>query len=97
MTATRPTGADLGRIPRRLHDEPVPPEPPHTLTDPLNSVDQAIERVRGGDPGLLADRPDHVPDQRRNEIDTRVRSPAMARSVTGPPEASVRFERARTG
>jgi aminoglycoside phosphotransferase (APT) family kinase protein len=36
-------GSDLGRLLRRLHDEPLPPYPPGQLDDPFDSVANAIE------------------------------------------------------
>jgi Ser/Thr protein kinase RdoA (MazF antagonist) len=40
-----PTAADLGRLLRALHDQPLPPQPPDPLVNPFASVSAAISRT----------------------------------------------------
>jgi Phosphotransferase enzyme family len=41
----RPTGADMGRLLRVLHDQPAVPDPPGRLTDPLASMANAVDEM----------------------------------------------------
>jgi|GEM_PF-660159 len=60
-SAPTPSGADLGRLLRVLHDQPIPPTPLRRLADPFASISQA-----------LVQRPEALPAVQRGWLETRI-------------------------
>ena len=59
-----PTGSELGHVLALLHEQPTPPDPPEQLSDPLDSVSQALHgrshNLSAADSAWLADRIDRL-------------------------------------